>query len=78
MRTERVTVTLPGDQAERLRELVAAHQADSVSSYVADAVGRKLARDAALRRLEQRFGQPPAEALAWARRTLGVDAEAPA
>lgn len=78
MRTDRVTVTLPREQAQKLRELVATRQADSISSYVADAVGRKLARDAALRRLEQRFGQPPAEALAWARRTLGVDAEAPA
>lgn len=78
MRTDRVTVTLPREQAQKLRELVATRQADSISSYVADAVGRKLARDAALRRLEQRFGRPPAEALAWARRTLGVDAEAPA
>lgn len=78
MRTERVTVTLPQGQAEQLRELVAAHRVDSMSSYVADAVGHQLARDAALRRLEQRFGQPPADALAWARRALGVDAEAAA
>lgn len=71
--TERVTVTMPGEQAEAVRELVAGGEAVSVSSYVADAVARQLARDAALGRLRERFGEPPAEALAWARRTLGVD-----
>lgn len=74
--TERVTVTMLGDQAEAVRELVDAGQADSVSSYVAEAVARQLARDAALARLRERFGEPPAEALAWARRTLGVDGQA--
>jgi antitoxin ParD1/3/4 len=73
--TERVTVTMHGDHAEAVRELVAAGQAESISSYVADAVARQLARDAALARLHERFGEPPAEALAWARRTLGADAD---
>lgn len=71
--TERVTVTMLGDHAEAVRELVDAGQADSVSSYVAGAVAHQLARDAALAQLRERFGQPPAEALAWARRTLGVE-----
>lgn len=74
--TERVTVTMPGEQAEAVRELVAAGGADSVSGYVAEAVGRQLARDAALARLRDRFVEPPAEALVWARRTLGVDQQA--
>ncbi|MGH3679737.1 MAG: ribbon-helix-helix domain-containing protein [Natronosporangium sp.] len=73
-RTERVTVTLPGEQAGAVRELVEAGQAGSVSGYVAEAVGRQLARDEALARLRGRFGEPPAEALAWARHALGVDA----
>jgi Arc/MetJ-type ribon-helix-helix transcriptional regulator len=69
---ERVTVTMPADQAEAVRRMVEAGGAESVSSYVAEAVRNRLARDEALATLEQRFGRPSEEALAWARRTLGV------
>jgi Arc/MetJ-type ribon-helix-helix transcriptional regulator len=68
--SERVTVTMPSDQAEALRRVVDAGGAESVSSYVAEAVRDRLARDEALHGLEHRFGRPPADALAWARRTL--------
>ena len=63
---------MPSDQADALRKIVDAGGADSVSSYVAEAVRDRLARDAALGTLEQRFGRPAADALAWARQTLGV------
>jgi antitoxin ParD1/3/4 len=72
--SERVTVTMPSEQADALRKLVDAGGAESVSSYVAEAVRDRLARDQALTALEQRFGRPAPEALAWARRTLGVEA----
>ena len=72
--SERVTVTMPTDQADALRKLVDAGGAESVSSYVAEAVRDRLARDEALITLERRFGRPAPEALAWARRTLGVEA----
>jgi antitoxin ParD1/3/4 len=74
--SERVTVTMPSDQAEALRKLVDAGGAESVSSYVAEAVRDRLARDEALIRLEQHFGRPAPDALAWARQTLGVEASA--
>lgn len=64
---------MPTDQADALRKLVDAGGAESVSSYVAEAVRDRLARDAALKTLEDRFGRPAPEALAWARRTLGVE-----
>ena len=63
---------MPSDQADALRKLVDAGGADSVSSYVAEAVRDRLARDAALGALEERFGRPSPDALAWARQTLGV------
>lgn len=72
-KSERVTVTMPSEQAEAVRKLVDAGGAQSVSAYVAEAVRDRLARDEALHQLERRFGRPPAEALAWARRTLGVE-----
>jgi Arc/MetJ-type ribon-helix-helix transcriptional regulator len=71
--SERVTVTMPSDQADALRKLVDAGGAESVSSYIAAAVRDRLARDEALARLEQQFGRPPAAALTWARHILGVD-----
>ena len=70
--SERVTVTMPADQAEAVRRLVDSGNAESVSSYVSEAVRSRLARDQALLALESRFGRPPAEALDWARRTLGA------
>jgi antitoxin ParD1/3/4 len=71
--SERVTVTMPSEQADALRKIVDAGVADSVSSYVAEAVRDRLARDEALVTLEQRFGRPGSDALTWARQTLGVE-----
>lgn len=65
---------MPSDQADALRKLVDAGGAESVSSYVAEAVRDRMARDEALVTLEQRFGRPAPDALAWARQTLGVQA----
>ena len=73
MRTERVTVTMPAEQAELLRRVVAGGGAESVSSYVAGAVRDRLARDEALTRLDEMWGRLPDEPLQWARRQLGVD-----
>jgi Arc/MetJ-type ribon-helix-helix transcriptional regulator len=72
MRTERVTVTMSAEQAAQLRQAVADGASESVSSYVAAAVRDRLARDQALGRLRQAWGELPDEALAWARHTLGV------
>ena len=63
---------MPADQAERLRQTVAAGTAQSVSAYVTEAVRQRLARDEALAALDDLWGELPAESLAWARRTLGV------
>ena len=72
--SERVTVTMPTDQADALRKLVDTGGAESVSSYVAEAVRDRLARDEALITLERHFGRPTPDALVWARRTLGIEA----
>lgn len=73
MHNERVTVSMPADQAERLRQRVAAGAADSVSAYVAEAVRVRLERDTALAALDGLWGELPAEALDRARAQLGVD-----
>jgi antitoxin ParD1/3/4 len=77
MQMERVTVTMPAEQAERLRRVVASGAAGSVSAYVADAVRDRLARDEALAKLHDAWGELPDEALIWARRTLGVSSGEP-
>lgn len=75
--SQRITVTMPADQADQLKRLVDAGGAESVSSYVAEAVKARLDRDqglADLRDLFDRKGQgPTAEHLAWARELLGVE-----
>lgn len=72
MRVRRVTVTIPEEDADRMREVVARGDADSVSAFVADAVHDKLARQQALGQLDALWGTLPAESLTWARRRLGV------
>jgi antitoxin ParD1/3/4 len=68
---ERVTVSLPRELLVEARRAVETGAAASVSSYIADAVRAKAARQRALAELEQVFGgPPPAEALAAARRAL--------
>lgn len=77
--TMRVTVTMPVEQVEQLRQLTGQGEAESVSSYVAAAVGHQLDRDRALARLRQVYAErgvePGAEHHAWARRVLGITTE---
>ncbi|CAM3095437.1 ribbon-helix-helix domain-containing protein [Stackebrandtia soli] len=77
--TERFTIDMPAEQLAQIRRIVSAGGADSVSSYVAEAVRIKLHRDQSLSELRDLFdrkGQAPsAEHLAWARDVLGVPAD---
>lgn len=79
--TERVTVTLPIEQAEQLRRLAGAGDAASISAYVCKAVRAQLDKDAALDRLTRLYAergvtlQP--EHHAWARRLLGLQGNDP-
>jgi Arc/MetJ-type ribon-helix-helix transcriptional regulator len=73
--TERITVSLPTEVAERLRTLADAGAIDSVSAYVADAVDGKLRREHDLARLEAAFAArgiaPTSEADAWVQQVVG-------
>ncbi|WP_035738583.1 hypothetical protein [Glycomyces arizonensis] len=73
------SVSLPADQLEQIRRLVAVGRADSVTEYVVAAVAERLERDRSLTELQDLFerkGQAPgAEHLAWAREVLGVSDE---
>lgn len=71
MHTERVTVSMPAEQAASMRAVVAAGGAESVSAYVAGAVRDRLARDRALAALDDLWGPLPEMALTWARARLG-------
>lgn len=76
MATKKITITLPEEQVESMRELVALGQADSISGFVHDAVNSalseidlwKLELDAAL---ERTGGPLTAEEIAWADKILG-------
>lgn len=74
--TERVTVTLPVEQAERLRRVAGEGDVASISAYVSQAVSRQLDKDAALATLgclyAERGVNLGAEHHEWARRVLGV------
>jgi Arc/MetJ-type ribon-helix-helix transcriptional regulator len=76
MRKERVTVTMPADDAAAVRRFVDAGGAESVSAYVAEAVRGRLARDRALLTLNELYAQRGVrldpEHHAWAREVLGV------
>lgn len=75
---ERVTVSLPAELVAEARQAVETGAATSVSSYVADAVSAKAARERALTELARVFGgPPPAEALDWARTALRGEQRAP-
>ena len=67
--TKRVTVSMPGDTAERLADIAKAAGA-SVSAYVTEAVQTKIARDQALEQLHAAWGEPDPEAAAWARAAI--------
>ena len=74
--TERVTVTLPVEQAQRLRRLAGEGGAGSISAYVSKAVREQLDKDAALDRLTHLYAERGvtlhAEHHAWARHLLGL------
>lgn len=74
--TERVTVTLPVEQAQRLRRLAGEGDAASISAYVSNAVRAQLDKDAALDRLTRLYAERGvtlhAEHHARARHLLGL------
>lgn len=66
--TKRITVTLPTDQAERLRDLT-----NNLSGYVAEAVAEKIRHDLLeeeLRRHEEAYGDFTEEELAEAQERI--------
>lgn len=66
--TTRITVTLPTDQAEKLRELT-----DNLSGYVAEAVAEQIRHDLLeeeLRRHEEAYGEFTEEELAEAQERI--------
>jgi hypothetical protein len=77
-KTERVTVTLPADQAARLRRVAGKDGVASMSAYVSAAVSQRLDRDGALGRLAELYAERGValelEHHAWAERVLGVGA----
>ena len=75
---DRVTVSMPSSTLKQLRAAVQAGAASSVSALVSEAVAARLSRDEGLRRIaalraQQGLGPLPEEALAWARKALGVE-----
>lgn len=76
MATKKITVTLPEEQVESMRDLVALGQADSISGFVHHAVNAALSEvdlwrvelDAAL---ERTGGPLTEEEIAWADKILG-------
>jgi Arc/MetJ-type ribon-helix-helix transcriptional regulator len=70
----KLSVSLPADAAADLRAAVEHGAAPSVSAFVAAAVEERLRRAETLRRIADLSGGTPlpADAVAWARRTLGV------
>ena len=72
--SKKVTVSLPGELADRLRDEVVAGRAESVSSLVCEAVQRRLRADRldeVLAALRLEIGPPNREDRAWVRRVLG-------
>lgn len=75
MATKKVTVTLPVDQLEAIRELVKGGQTKSVSAFVQHAVGISLDDVAGWRRsldeaLQETGGPPTRKERAWVNEVL--------
>ncbi len=79
----KITVSLPNEQVEGVREAVARGEAASVSAYVSDALADALARSAVagkddnalaelVTELIAEHGEPSAEAHAWAERVFAM------
>jgi Arc/MetJ-type ribon-helix-helix transcriptional regulator len=67
--TERVTVTLPKELAERLRQRVSAGEAESVSGYVTSIIEERFEKELLTRwmaDMEAVGGKPTEEDYAWA------------
>jgi Arc/MetJ-type ribon-helix-helix transcriptional regulator len=79
--TERVTVTLPLEQAQQLRRLAGEGETASISAYVSKAVRAQLDKDAALERLRRLYAERGVtlrpEHHAWARDLLGLEGTDP-
>jgi Arc/MetJ-type ribon-helix-helix transcriptional regulator len=71
MNTERITVTMPAEDAQRLRRLVG--EGGNVSAYVVAAVQKELQVDEGIYQIEQAFGRPSDADLARARRLFDLD-----
>ena len=77
--TKKLTISLPDELAAEAERAVAAGDAKSVSAYVAGALQAQEARRRAFGRLEQLYGgRPSEEALAEARRVMGLPSRTPA
>jgi len=73
MNTKRVTVSLPEEVAAEAERAVQAGDAKSLSAYVAVALQAQQARRRAFAALEKLYGgRPSPEALAEARRAMGL------
>lgn len=74
-------MTLPVEQAERLRRLAGEGGAKSVSAYISKAVREQLDKDAALDRLTRLYAERgvnlQAGHHAWARHLLGLAGDDP-
>jgi Arc/MetJ-type ribon-helix-helix transcriptional regulator len=72
---ERVTVSLTRGRLARVKGLVKAGRATSVSAYVDDALAEREERmqlETLLDDMDREFGRPTKEDAAWARRVLGL------
>jgi Arc/MetJ-type ribon-helix-helix transcriptional regulator len=74
MATKKVTVSLPAELADQVKEEVACGRAESVSSLVSEALEGRLRSDRldeVLAQLRHQLGPPSREDRAWVRRVLG-------
>ena len=74
MKKAKIAITLPADDLQRVRQVVARRRADSVSAYVSAAVHHELeSNDLAelIADLKRKHGQPSAKDYTWAQRVLG-------
>ena len=73
MHSAKIAISIPADVLRLAKKEVAAGRAKSLSSFVADAVDEKLARDeltAILDAMDAEHGPPGKAARAWAKRVV--------
>jgi len=81
-RSDKIAISLPKGSKAALQAMVDAGRAPSVSAIIAEALAGYTSTEEQRQRTRQRIaelreGKPlPADALAWARQALGVDAPA--